>query len=389
MSKNLFFVATGMFALGCNTFLLAGLLPQIGQSLGQPVAVSGQAMSIFSLTYLFSAPLFSLLFADKPVKRTVQLALIIFIIGNLITLFSENISLFFLGRALTGVGAGIFTPLCVSIAVHLSAASAKGRALSSVWGANSAGVVFGVPFGLYLSSLFQWQAAIAYIVALSLIALLGFSLQKTDIKLPTSPSAMERLKLLADPKTLSVIGISCLTATASLGLYSFVAVIQSGSPNSLSLTLFSWGLGGFFGSSLVGSFVDRSKNPRAAMAIILLGLTFTIMSIPFARDLPFIGLIPFFLWGVFGWAIPTPQQHILFELHENQGTILAAINSSALGLGAALGTLIGGLIISSGFNESYLPLPAASLLLFVSLAQLLLTGRSNRTNKVFSACTDQ
>jgi predicted MFS family arabinose efflux permease len=171
---------------------------------------------------------------------------------------------------------------------------------------------------------------------------------------------------------------------ASLGLYSYVTLIQAGSPNSLSMTLFSWGLGGFLGSSLVGIFTDRTGNARVAMAVILAGLMATIISIPFTKDLPFIGLIPFFMWGVFGWAIPTPQQQILFELHEDQGTILAAINSSALGLGAALGTAIGGLIISSGFKEIDLPFPSACLLLFVLVAQLILITKSN-SKKVF--CT--
>lgn len=55
VNKLLIFLAIGTFAVGCNTFLLAGLVPQVGQTLGQPVAVIGQAMSVFSLTYLLSA----------------------------------------------------------------------------------------------------------------------------------------------------------------------------------------------------------------------------------------------------------------------------------------------------------------------------------------------
>ncbi len=382
MNKTLILLAVGMFTVGCNTFLIAGLLPQISESIGQAVAVTGQGLSIYSLTYLLSAPLFSIIFANKPVKRIIQLALTIFIFGNLITLLSQNIGLFLMGRSLAGVGAGIFTPLCISIAVHLVDASVKGRVLSFVWGASSAGVVFGVPMGLYLSSLFHWQLSIVALLALSLIALVGFSLQDAEITLPESPSLGARLRLLVDPSTLSVIGITCFTAMASLGLYSYVTLVQSGSPNSLSMTLFSWGLGGFIGTSLVGSFIDRIRKPRVAMALLLVGLMLSFVSIPFTKNLPYLGLIPFFMWGAFGWAVPTPQQQILFELHENQGSILAAINSSALGLGSALGTLLGGLIISSGFNEIYLPLSAATLLLFVLIGQLVSINNSNKVGCV-------
>jgi predicted MFS family arabinose efflux permease len=144
------------------------------------------------------------------------------------------------------------------------------------------------------------------------------------------------------------------------------------------LILFCWGLGGFFGSSVIGSFVDRTANPRVAMALVLIGLMLSIAAIPFTKNLPYIGLLPFLMWGFFGWSVPTPQQHALFELHKDQGTILAAINSSALGLGAALGTMIAGVIISSGFKDSYLPFAAATLLVVVLIAQLLIINNSNK-----------
>lgn len=378
MLTTLIFLAIGMFAVGCNTFLIAGLLPQIGQTIGQPVAVTGQGLSLFSVTYLLSAPIFSILFANKSVKRIIQLALTVFIVGNLVTLFSEHLLPFLIGRSLAGIGAGIFTPLCISMAVYFASTTTQGRALSFFWSANSAGVVFGVPFGLYLSSLWHWQLSIAYLVILSFIALIGFSLQNANIRLPKSPPFAVRLRLMIEPKTLSVIGITCFTALASLGLYSYVTLIQSGSPHSLSTTLFSWGMGGFIGSSLVGVFIDRTRKPRVIMALILFGLMLSLIAIPLTKNVPYFGLIPFFMWGAFGWAVANPQQQILYELHENQGSILAAMNSSALGLGGALGTLLGGLIIASGFREIYLPFSAATLLLFVLIGQLLLTHNANK-----------
>lgn len=376
MWKNLIFLATGMFVVGCNTFLFAGLLPQIGQTLGQSVAVTGQATSIYSLTYLLSAPVFSMFFADKPAKKSVQLALGLFLLGSLITVLSKSFPVFLLGRALAGVGAGIFTPMCISIALHFADATSKGRVLSFVWGASSAGVVFGIPLGLQLASLARWQSSILCLVILGAIALTGFSRQQADLRLPESPSLGERLQLLMDAKTLSVLAVSCFTATASLGLYSYVSQLQSGAANSLSATLFSWGLGGFIGSSMIGSVTDRTKNPRSTMAILLLGLILSFLSIPLTRSLLYLGLIPFFLWGLFGWALTTPQQQILVEGHENKGAILAALNSSALGLGSALGALLGGSLLSAGVKGTDLSFPSAALLLFVLLGQLFLIHKA-------------
>jgi predicted MFS family arabinose efflux permease len=368
----LLFLALGMFTVGSSSFMIAGLLPQIGQTLGQPISIASQGITAFSLTYLLSAPLFSMAFANRPAKRILQIALTIFLVGNLITLSADNIVTFIIGRVVTGLGAGIFNPLCVGLAMQMAGGTAKGRVLSLIWGANSAGVVFGVPLGVYLASEFSWRFSIGYVFVLGLIVLAGFSLQKTDAHLSIETSWRDRLRLLVDRNILAVIGITCLTSVASLGLYSYVAPIQAGAPHSLTVSLLFWGLGGFTGSSLVGYFVDRSKKPRVAMAVILIGLMFTVMTLPYAKDLPYLGLLSFFLWGAFGWATPTPQQHVLFEMYENQRAILSALNSSAIGLGSTLGTAIGGLLIASGFKAIQLPYLAAILLTGVTIGQLLL-----------------
>ena len=74
--KNLIFlvVVLGMFTVGCNSFMIAGLLPQIGQTIGQPIAVTGQGITLFSVAYFFSAPLFSMTFSNKPVKFIIQIS---------------------------------------------------------------------------------------------------------------------------------------------------------------------------------------------------------------------------------------------------------------------------------------------------------------------------
>lgn len=384
--KRLFFLTLGMFTVGSSSFMIAGLLPQIGQTIGQPISITSQGITAFGLTYLFSAPFFSVIFANKSAKLTLQLALSVFLFGNLITLFSEDIVLFLFGRVLTGLGAGIFNPLCVGIAIQLGNQATKGKILSLVWGANSAGVVFGVPLGIYLSSKLSWQFSIAYVFILAFIALIGLSLQKTDIVLPTTSSMKDRLSVLVDKNILSVIGVTCFTSLASLGLYSYVAPIQDGAANSLTTALFFWGLGGFIGSSFVGFFVDRTKNPQVVMALILIGLMLTIATIPITKDLPYLGLLSFFMWGLFGWATPTPQQHVLFDLCERQRTILSALNSSANGLGSALGTAIGGVMIASGFRTIHLPFLAATILVGVIIFQLMLIKKF-QTRSVVHECS--
>jgi predicted MFS family arabinose efflux permease len=72
-----------------------------------------------------------------------------------------------------------------------------------------------------------------------------------------------------------------------------------------------------------------------------------------------------------GWATTTPQQHRLFQLNKEEGKVLSSLNSSAMGLGAALGTIMGGSLIANGIEAVNLPFYASALLLVVLLFQLL------------------
>jgi predicted MFS family arabinose efflux permease len=377
VSRRLFFLALGMFTVGSSSFMIAGLLPGISKSLDQPVSIASQGIAAFSLTYLFSAPLFSLLNGRMSAKRTLQLALATFLLGNLLTLSAHGIGAFVVGRILAGLGAGIFNPACVNLAMGIGAkggggAATKGRVLSFIWGANSAGVVFGVPLGIHLASKFDWRVSIGYVFVLALVVLIGLSLQKANAVPPPTSSLRTRLHLLVDKNVLQVLGITCGTALASLGLYSYVSLVQKGVPHSLTASLLCWGVGGFTGSSLVGSLIDRTRQPRSVMALILVGLMVTFLTMPLTHGLPYLSLASFFLWGMFGWAMPTPQSHVLFGFHEDQRAILSALNSSAMGLGSTLGTGIGGLVVASGVEAIHLPILAAALLGGVTVCQMAL-----------------
>ncbi|MEZ4744093.1 MAG: hypothetical protein R3B45_16865 [Bdellovibrionota bacterium] len=108
--RRLFFLILGMFTVGSSSFMIAGLLPKISQSIGQPISITAQGITAFSLTYLLSAPFFSMVFANKSSKRLFQIALTLFLFGNLITLFSYTIVGFVFGRIITALGCGIFNP---------------------------------------------------------------------------------------------------------------------------------------------------------------------------------------------------------------------------------------------------------------------------------------
>jgi predicted MFS family arabinose efflux permease len=361
--KALVFLMAGMFTMGCDDYVVAGLLPGLGATLKTSMAGAAQGITAFNFTYMLCAPAFAILLARKPARSVLIAALVIFCAGNLLTLVSPNLGAYMVSRAIAGIGAGMFLPIAVAAAAQSVEPDAQGRTLGLIWGANSAGAVIGVPVGLWLSATHGWQAAIWLILLLAAVTLIGVALRQPNVQAEAPPTFGEQLRFLVDRRVLSIIGVTCLTAAGSLGLYCFIAPLQAGLANTPDAALTLWNIGGLIGSVAIGYVVDKTGQPRSVMAAILVTLFIAILALPFVSAIPILGLLPFFLWGALGWATVTPQQLSLIELEPGHEASVVALNSSAVGLGSVIGPALGGLALTGGLDVRYLPYGACGLLL--------------------------
>jgi predicted MFS family arabinose efflux permease len=97
--------------------------------------------------------------------------------------------------------------------------------------------------------------------------------------------------------------------------------------------------------------------------VILATLAITLFALPTVGGIPLLGLLPFLLWGILGWATGAPQQLTLLELEPEHHAPVVALNGSALGLGSVIGPALGGLALASGLDARMLPYAACGLLL--------------------------
>ena len=373
---RLLFLAVGMFSMGCDNYIVVSLLNEISSFLGSSLPATSQSISAFRLAYGISAPLFALLLARKQARLTLSTSLGLFFLGNLLTILAPNLPLHLVGRTLSGIGAGIFTPLAASTASNLVPAERRGRALGILWGSNVAGTVLGGPVGLYLASQAGWQAGFLGILTLSMLALIGIAMLLPTMELGAPPSMKERIHALGDNRVLGVIGVTFVTAAGSLGLFTFAAPLLEHAAGTVAQALWVWGIGGIVGGYSIGHLVDYTRKPRLVMAFVMASLITAILLIPAFSSIPYLCLLPFFLWGTAGWATVTPQQHTLFGLQPGHQTVLAALNGSALAIGGAVGSGAAALLLSQGFSTSYLPYAAALTIFLALLGQVMLIRRN-------------
>ncbi|TES33689.1 MFS transporter [Staphylococcus epidermidis] len=371
--KKIWILTIGMFALGMDAYIVAGLIPSISKSFNKSSSAIGQGVTVFTLFFSISAPIFSTILAKSPVIKILIIAFSIFTLANIITAISMNYMLYIVSRAIAGLGAGVSSPIAISASNHLVSEKHKGKAIAFTVGGMSVGTVIGVPLGLEIANISNWRFAMLVIIVISFIALISISILMPKFKIEAPPNLKDRFQLFLNKHVLRVISVTLCAAIASLGLYTYLADIIKTNTDTKNLThyLTAWGIGGLIGSFGIGFIIDRFKNTRFVMLIILILLALSFGLIPISINLPILGLIPFILWGAMGWATQAPQQHILLKKHPEYGGSAVALNSSINYLGSAMGSAIGGIILFNANSTNVLIYSALGITIIGILLQLL------------------
>jgi MFS transporter, DHA1 family, inner membrane transport protein len=166
----------------------------------------------------------------------------------------------------------------------------------------------------------------------------------------TVPSAglRARLSVLVRPSVTRVLLVTVLGLTASFSVFVYLPVIAADvAPGAaIAWVLAANGLGSVVGNWLAGRWTDR-VGPRRVRLVSIAGAA-VLLAVTNAAllSLPSLLVAAVVLGGV-GGMLMVPQQHRLFTLAPDAPTVALGLNGSAIYVGAALGSALGGLALSS------------------------------------------
>src|ERR1700722_16870853 len=104
MDRRLFVLAMGMFALGTDSFVVAGVLPQISHTFNVSIGAAGQRTTVYAVTYALLAPTIAALAAGVNRKTMLLSGLGVFVVANLATALSLTFAIAMLTRIIAGFG---------------------------------------------------------------------------------------------------------------------------------------------------------------------------------------------------------------------------------------------------------------------------------------------
>lgn len=371
-------LALGSFAMGTDSFVLAGILPQIARGLHVSTGAAGQTITAFALAYGLAAPFLAVLTSHLPRKPLLAASLVLFALANLASAAAPNLAVLLAARVAAGLGAALYTPNASAAAAALAGPKARGRALSVILGGLTVGTVLGVPVGTAIGQHVSWQASLTFVAGVSTLALLGVLMVLPNLPVPPAIPLRQRFAVLTNRRVVAMVLFMLLASGASILVYTYtstvLAQIADVRGTALAAALLAWGLGGIFGSFGSGHLTDRLGAERTlTCAMCLLIVTLVLLTLS-TSIVPVI--IVMALNGAAGWAISTPNNHRLTELVPTLPSVVISFNSSGIYLGQALGAGLGGLLVDHDVTARALCLTGAGIAIAAGIVHALIPRRS-------------
>ncbi|MFE4239857.1 MFS transporter [Peribacillus butanolivorans] len=348
MDKRVYILAIVSFVVGMVELIIGGLLDIVANDLDVSLGQAGFLMTVFSLAFALAAPILLIVTQRVERKRLTLFTLFIFLIGNVIAVFSTYYSILLVGRIIAASSGSLLIALCLTMVPNIVTEQYRARAIGIVFMGVSASLVLGVPIGLMLGNAFGWRAPFIMIAILTLVSMAAvfFFLERMAPK-PSIPIGRQ-LRTLKNRKILFAQATSFVMLTGHLTLYGYLTPflkMKLGLDGTwVSIVYLIFGIAAVVGGGIGGFLADRFGPKRTIISVIIL-FAVSMLSIPYATFALPLFLILMVIWSMLSWAITPAMQSYLIELSPETSDIQQALNNSAVHMGIAFGSFIGGIVI--------------------------------------------
>lgn len=341
----------GNFVIGTGVLLPAGMLNQLSAELNVDTTTAGLLLLVGGVVVGFGAPLLAMLTTRVDRRLLLSLAMLLYAAGHLLSAFTNDFWSLLIVRALMISGAGIFSPQAAATVGLLVSNERRASAISFIFIGWSVASVGGIPIGALLGDWIGWRMVFAIMAALSLLSALAvwFTVPPKLFGVPLSMSSW--VSVFTSPALLCVLLVTLLSMSGQISVLGYMAPIlkqvTAATALQISLAFAIAGAAGVIGNTVGSKMVRSMAVPKViALALICLCIGFAVFTILFGN---YWGMIlGMALWGLGTFSSNSLQQSRLVQLAPPLASATVALNTSAVYLGQAIGSGVGGQILKGG-----------------------------------------
>lgn len=348
-----------LFVIGSDLFVVSPLLPLIAADYAIPPASAGMIVTMFTVTYMLSAPFLGRL-ADRIGRgQVLRYCLAAFAAANLLTAVAGSLTWLLAARCFAGAAAAGVSPSVYALIGNSAPPDRRATWLAVAVSGLLMSLSVGAPIGLLTAALFGWRAVFAGLSVLGLT--LVWANNRVWLESDVTRNLVARCNRFAASAVAARLAPTVVWSTAVYAMYTYLGdgLTSFGySTEKIAEVILFYGCGAISGALLGGRMADRlGAGPTSALALCGLGLGFLLLRL--ALDTAVLVDCGFALTSLAAQLFfPAQQIRLANDFPANRATILAW-NNSALFLGISLGSLIGGQALSLGGFDLNLMVSAA------------------------------
>lgn len=218
----LWLLAAMQFAHILDFMIMMPLSPQLMRVLGISQDQFGWLVSVYTL----AAGLSGLLFArwmDRYSRRQLLLGLFVgFVVGTAACAWAPNYTSLLLARMITGMFGGVMSGLVQAYVADLLPPEQRGWGMGIIMTAFSVSSVAGVPFGIWLGTLWGWRAPFVFLVLASLL-ILALAYRRLPVAVQPQISHGGLWDVLAERQLWPVFGFTFLLVMAGFTVIPYIS----------------------------------------------------------------------------------------------------------------------------------------------------------------------
>lgn len=344
----------GNFAIGCGVMVVAGSLNDLVRSLQVSVAVGGQLIAVAAVMMAFGAPLLAALVGGWDRRRLLTFTLLWFGLGHLLSAAMPNYAALLPVRALSVLGAAVFTPQAAAAIGVMAPPAERGRAITFVFLGWSVSSVVGMPLHAYVGETLGWRAAFALVALFAIAGAVWVWRAMPDGVKPPALSLASWRQIATDPVLVGLVAVTALSGAGQFTVFSYFAPyyrqVLGASAAEVSFLFLWFGAFGLIGNLLLTRFVDRVGTSRAVgFTLVLMGIS--LLAWPLATSVVTMALV-MVPWALGCFSSNSAQQARAGLANPALAPAMMALNTSAIYLGQAVGAAGGGALVaaSGGFD---------------------------------------
>ncbi len=340
------------FMLGCNEFMVVGVLSDIARSYHVPLSTVGFLVTAFAGVYAISTPIITTLTSNWNRYKLLMLLMTVFFIGNTLTAIAPTLGWLLFARIITAAVAGTIISLINLLVSIITPMDKRPMVLAWVGAGFSIASVIGVPLGTTIATLLSWHDSFWIISGLTLIvfALLVWLTPRDTPQV--KGSILEQLALLKDHRVLLGIGITVAVLSLQYTFYTYVrpliTTVMGFSLTSLNWLLFLLGVMSIIGNEIAGIVASHNGVQKLSIVFIIMTILSLVLGIALGNKIT--GMLVLAALCVVVIIYGTTIQLVFISVAEKEYPQSLALATSLISVFANVGISLGSFTASTTVN---------------------------------------